>query len=114
MGVVSLSSAAAFPACGSARAPPTIQLHDTFFVVAHFHLIMAGAALFGVFGATSNVVPQDVRPHDETDTLASGISGSRFVTYYGTFFPMHYIGLAATCGASTIPTSTSSSRACSR
>jgi cytochrome c oxidase subunit 1 len=26
-----------------------IQLHDTAFVVAHFHIIMAGAALFGVF-----------------------------------------------------------------
>ena len=29
-----------------------IPLHDTYFVVAHFHLIMAGAALFGMFGAT--------------------------------------------------------------
>src|SRR5437762_1215709 len=29
-----------------------IYLHDTFFVVAHFHLIMGVAAIFGIFGAT--------------------------------------------------------------
>src|SRR5437899_13000801 len=29
-----------------------IYLHDTFFVVAHFHLIMGVAAIFGIFAAT--------------------------------------------------------------
>ena len=29
-----------------------IQLHDTYFVVGHFHLIMGVAAIFGIFAAT--------------------------------------------------------------
>ena len=70
-----------------------IQLHDTFFVVAHFHLIMAGAALFGVFGGTALLVPEDVRPDDERDRWARSHFWLTFVTYYGTFFPMHYVGI---------------------
>ncbi len=42
-----------------------IQLHDTYFVVGHFHLIMGVAAIFGIFAAHLLLVPEDVRPHDE-------------------------------------------------
>ena len=42
-----------------------IQLHDTYFVVGHFHLIMGVAAIFGMFAATYYWVPEDVWPDDE-------------------------------------------------
>ena len=35
-----------------------IQLHDTYFVVGHFHLIMGVAAIFGIFAATYYWVPK--------------------------------------------------------
>ena len=44
-----------------------IPLHDTAFVVGHFHLIMGVAAIFGMFAGTYYWVPQNVWPHDERD-----------------------------------------------
>jgi len=70
-----------------------IHLHDTMFVLAHFHLIMAGAALFGVFGATTYWFPK-MFGRMMNDTLGKAHFWLTFVTYYGTFFPMHYLGFA--------------------
>ena len=42
-----------------------IQLHDTYFVIGHFHLIMGVASIFGIFGSDVLLVPQDVRANDE-------------------------------------------------
>src|SRR5438128_1779404 len=58
MGVVSLFISGGLSGVWLAQSAPDIQLHDTMFVAAHFHLIMAGAALFGVFGATSDWLPK--------------------------------------------------------
>jgi heme/copper-type cytochrome/quinol oxidase subunit 1 len=34
-----------------ASIPLNLQVHDTFFVVAHFHYVLIGGALFPLFGA---------------------------------------------------------------
>ena len=93
MGVVSLFISGGLSGVWLGQSAPDIQLHDTFFVVAHFHLIMAGAALFGVFGATAMWFPK-MFGRMMNDTLGKWHFWFTFVTYYGTFFPMHYIGLA--------------------
>jgi cytochrome c oxidase subunit I len=70
-----------------------IQLHDTYFVVGHFHLIMGVAAIFGMFAATYYWFPKMFgRMMNETWGRVHF-----FITLAGTyaiFMPMHYLGMA--------------------
>jgi cytochrome c oxidase subunit I len=70
-----------------------IQLHDTYFVVGHFHLIMGVAAIFGMFAATCYWFPKMFgRMMNETWGRVHF-----FITLAGTyaiFMPMHYLGMA--------------------
>ena len=70
-----------------------IPLHDTYFVVGHFHLIMGVAAIFGIFAATYYWFPK-MFGRKMNETLGQV---HFFVTLLGTyaiFMPMHYLGMA--------------------
>ena len=47
--------------------PTDIYFHDTYMIVAHFHYIIFGATLFGVFGGIHFWFPKNVRQDDERD-----------------------------------------------
>jgi len=70
-----------------------IPLHDTAFVVGHFHLIMGVAAIFGMFAGTYYWFPKMFgRMMNETWGRVHF-----FFTLVGTyciFMPMHYLGMA--------------------
>jgi cytochrome c oxidase subunit I len=67
--------------------------HDTYFVVAHFHLIMGIAALFGIFAATFYWFPLLFgRMMDER--LGKIHFYLTFIGAYATFLPMHFAGFA--------------------
>ena len=70
-----------------------IPLHDTFFVVAHFHFIMAGAGLFGALAAVYYWFPK-MFGRFMSEKLGKVHFWLTFLAYYGTFFPMHYLGIA--------------------
>src|SRR6185369_9778035 len=71
-----------------------IPLHDTAFVVGHFHLIMGVAAIFGMFAGTYYWFPKMFgRMMNEKWGRVHF-----FLTLAGTyaiFMPMHYLGMAA-------------------
>ncbi|MDE3104064.1 MAG: cbb3-type cytochrome c oxidase subunit I [Acidobacteriota bacterium] len=74
-------------------------LHNTYFVVAHFHLIMAMAGIFGVFAATYYWFPlitaRDGRPGPLlAEKLGRWHFWCTFLGAYATFLPMHLAGLA--------------------
>ncbi|MFY0654140.1 MAG: cbb3-type cytochrome c oxidase subunit I [Cyclobacteriaceae bacterium] len=70
-----------------------IFLHDTYFVVAHFHLVMGSAAFFGMVAGVYHWFPKMFgRMMDaKLGYIHFWIS---FVGVYLVFFPLHYIGIA--------------------
>ena len=70
-----------------------IQLHDTYFVVAHFHIVMGSAAFFGMVAGVYHWFPKMFgRMMDAR--LGYIHFWMSFVGIYSVFFPMHYIGIA--------------------
>jgi cytochrome c oxidase subunit 1 len=75
-----------------ASVPIDRQTHDTFFVVAHFHYVLIGGAVFPLFGAIYYWFPK------WTGRMLSELLGTLhfiffFVGFNLTFFPMHILGL---------------------
>ena len=70
-----------------------IQLHDTYFIVAHFHLVMGSAAFFGMLAGIYHWFPK-MFGRMMNSTLGSIHFWLTFVGVYMVFFPMHYIGIA--------------------
>ncbi|ADY53163.1 cytochrome c oxidase subunit I [Pseudopedobacter saltans DSM 12145] len=69
-----------------------INLHDTYFVVAHFHLVMGSAAIFGMISGVYHWFPKMYgRMMDEK--LGYLHFWITFVAAYLVFFPMHFMGL---------------------
>lgn len=70
-----------------------IQLHDTYFVVAHFHLVMGAASSFGLLAGVYHWFPKMFgRMMDAR--LGYIHFWLTFIGIYSVFFPMHYIGIA--------------------
>ncbi len=70
-----------------------IQLHDTYFIVAHFHLVMGSAAFFGMLAGIYHWFPK-MFGRMMNSTLGSIHFWLTFAGVYLVFFPMHYIGIA--------------------
>src|SRR5499427_1445909 len=70
-----------------------IQLHDTYFVVGHFHLIMGVAAIFGIFAATYYWFPK-MFGRMMNESLARIHFFITLAGTYAIFMPMHYLGMA--------------------
>jgi cytochrome c oxidase subunit 1 len=75
-----------------ASVPFDLQVHDTYFVVAHFHYVIIGGVLFPLFGAFYFWFPKIFgRLLDER--LGKWHFWLFFVGVNVTFFPMHLLGL---------------------
>ncbi|HMC96949.1 MAG TPA: cbb3-type cytochrome c oxidase subunit I, partial [Flavobacteriales bacterium] len=70
-----------------------IHVHDTYFVVAHFHIVMGMSAIFGMFAGIYHWFPKMYGKMMNTK-LGYAHFWVTFICAFGVFFPMHFIGLA--------------------
>jgi cytochrome c oxidase subunit 1 len=70
-----------------------INIHDTYFVVAHFHIVMGSAAIFGMFAGVYHWFPK-MYGRMMNNKLGYVHFWFTIVAVYGVFFPMHFLGLA--------------------
>ena len=70
-----------------------INLHDTYFVVAHFHLVMGSASFFGMIAGVYHWFPK-MFGRMMNEKLGYIHFWITFTGVYLVFFPLHYIGIA--------------------
>lgn len=70
-----------------------IQLHDTYFVVAHFHLVMGASSAFGLLAGVYHWFPKFFG-RLMNEKLGYIHFWLTFIGIYCVFFPMHYTGIA--------------------
>ena len=70
-----------------------ITIHDTYFVVAHFHIVMGLSAIFGMFAGVYHWFPKMFlrMMNKKLGYLHFWVT---FVGAYGVFFPMHFLGMS--------------------
>ncbi|HML58368.1 MAG TPA: cbb3-type cytochrome c oxidase subunit I [Ferruginibacter sp.] len=70
-----------------------IHLHDTYFVIAHFHIVMGVSAFFGMFAGIYHWFPKMYGRY-MNNTLAYIHIWATLIGAYLIFWPMHYTGFA--------------------
>lgn len=70
-----------------------IHLHDTYFVIAHFHIVMGVASMFGMFAGIYHWYPKMYGKY-LNNTLGYIHFWITMIGAYLIFWPMHYEGLA--------------------
>ncbi|MEC8458777.1 MAG: cbb3-type cytochrome c oxidase subunit I [Bacteroidota bacterium] len=70
-----------------------INVHDTYFVVAHFHIVMGLSAIYGMFAGVYHWFPK-LYGRMMNKSMGYAHFWLTFITAYGVFFPMHFLGMA--------------------
>ena len=70
-----------------------INVHDTYFVVGHFHIVMGLSAIYGMFAGVYHWFPK-MYGRMMNKKLGYIHFWLTFISAYGVFFPMHFLGLA--------------------
>jgi cytochrome c oxidase subunit 1 len=70
-----------------------INVHDTYFVVAHFHLVMGVSAIYGMYAGIYHWFPK-MFGRMMNNSLGYVHFWFTAIAAYGVFFPMHFLGLA--------------------
>lgn len=75
-----------------ASVPLDLQIHDTFFVVAHLHYVLIGGSVFPLFGAFYHWIPKWTG-RMLSETLGRWTFALMFIGFNLVFFPQHILGL---------------------
>jgi cytochrome c oxidase subunit 1 len=93
IGLVSLFISGGVTGIALGNSALDIQLHDTYFVVAHFHLVMGSASFFGMIAGIYHWFPK-MFGRMMNEKLGYVHFWMTFIGVYLVFFPMHYTGIA--------------------
>lgn len=92
IGFVALFTIGGLSGVMHASAPSNYQQHDSYFIVAHFHYVLIGGALFGLFAGFYYWMPKMTgRLLDEK--LGKLGYWLMFIGFNTVFFPQHFLGL---------------------
>ena len=72
--------------------PADLQQTDTYFVVAHFHYVLFGGTMFGLFAGIYYWFPK-ITGRMMSETLGKWHFWTMLAAFNLTFFPMHFLGL---------------------
>lgn len=75
-----------------AMVTPDFQFHDSYFVVAHFHYVIVGGVVFGLFSGLYYWWPKIFGRH-LGEKLGKWHFWLFFIGFHLTFFPQHFLGL---------------------
>src|SRR5690606_6155953 len=75
-----------------ALVPLDWQVHDSYYVVAHFHYVLFGGTAFGMFAATYYWFPK-ISGRMLSERLGKLVFWLAVIGFNLTFFPMHILGL---------------------
>jgi cytochrome c oxidase subunit 1 len=75
-----------------ASVPLDLQLHDSFFVVAHFHYVLIGGAVFPLLGAITYWFPK-LTGRMMSEGFGKATFWLSFISFQVAFFPMHILGI---------------------
>ena len=92
LGVVSLFISGGLTGLFLGNAALDFKLHNTYFVVAHFHLVMGSSAIFGMFAGIYQWFPK-LFGRKMNEKLGSLHFWVTFTCVYAVFIPMHFMGL---------------------
>jgi cytochrome c oxidase subunit I len=92
LGVVSLFISGGLTGLFLGNAAMDFKLHNTYFVVAHFHLVMGSSAIFGMFAGIYQWFPK-MFGRKMNEGLGSVHFWVSFLCVYAVFIPMHFMGI---------------------
>ncbi|MGW8265699.1 MAG: cytochrome c oxidase subunit I, partial [Longimicrobiales bacterium] len=92
VGVVAVFTIGGLSGVMHASAPIDLQQHDSYFVVAHFHYVLVGGAIMGLFSGLYFWFPK-VTGRLMSENIGKWHFWTTLVGFNLTFFPMHFSGL---------------------
>lgn len=92
LGVIALFGSGGFGGIYLGNATADMQLHDTYFVVGHFHLMIGGVTLFGMFAGIYYWFPK-MFGRCLHEGLGKAHFWATFIPFFMVFFAQHFQGL---------------------